>query len=128
MAETEKGEQAEDVSYAGRYEQAKEEKPLLGKFADGIWYRNLPPTESITDPNVSEQIRELSFKARLEFLELCKKDVELSEIQADVVKRVLSRTIVGTGVKKTYGIAGESLLSEKNPDVLLIAATYINSL
>ncbi len=121
----EKREQA-NISFVEKYEQAKNEKPLLGKFTDGIKFKNIPPEGTITDINVSEQLREISAREKLIFLELCNKDVGLSETQADVLKEVLSNTIVGHGIK-SY-LPGEDLVAEHKTELLLIAATYINSL
>ena len=53
-------------------------------------------------------------------------DVELNEIQAEVIKEVLSGTIIGFGVKEY--LAGDSLVAESHPELLLTAATYVNSL
>ena len=115
-----------DNSFVESYEQAKNEKPLLGKFTDSIKFRNIPPEGTITDSNVSEQFREISTGEKIRFLKLCKKDVELNETQADVLKEVLSKTIVGHGTK-SY-LPGDDLIAEHNTEFLLVAATYINSL
>lgn len=124
MPEEEK-EQA-NISFVERYERAKNEKPLLGKFTDGIKFNNIPPEESITDTQVMEKLREVSAREKLRFLELCNRDIDLSKTRADVLKEVLSNTIVGHGVK-SY-LPGEDLVAERHTDLLLIAATYINSL
>jgi len=113
-------------SYVEEYEQAKKERPLLGEFTDRMWFRNIPLEGTITDTQVSEQFREICAAQKLNFLKLCKKDVKLSKIQADVLKEVLSNTIVGSD-KKSYSV-GEDLVAERHNDLLLIAATYVNSL
>ncbi len=115
-----------NTSFAEKYAQVKNEKPLLGKFTDGIKFRNIPPDGTITDTQVSEQLQELSAREKLRLLELCNKDVDLSENQADVLKEVLSKTMVGHGIKPY--LPGDHLVTEEHPEFLLVAATYINSL
>jgi len=115
-----------DNSFVESYEQAKNEKPLLGKFTDGIKFRNIPPEGTIIDSKISEQFREISTREKIRFLKLCNKDVELNETQADVLKEVLSKTIVGYGIKPY--LPGDDLIAEHNTELLLVAATYINSL
>ncbi|HUS60290.1 MAG TPA: hypothetical protein VMX76_02830 [Nevskiaceae bacterium] len=123
---TEKGNQTEHTSFADRYEQAKKEKPHLAKLIDGVQYENFPSVETTADPSSSEHFQRLFTRERLRFLELCTKDVELNETQAKVVEEVLSRTIVGFGIKEY--LVGDDLIAEKHPESLLAAAAYINSL
>ena len=114
------------TSFVEKYEQAKKEKPLLRKLTDSIWFENFPPEGTITDTGVSKALWEISAREKYRLLELCKKDVDLSEAQVDVLKEVLSKAIVGCGIKPY--LPGDDLVTKTRPELLLIAATYINSL
>lgn len=109
------------------YEQAKKEKPNLGKLADSLAYQNFPALNLITDPLIRENVRLILINERLTFLKLCKQDITLNPSQKPVLKEYLSRSLKGvTDMKKVK--VGEKLDWESHPEVLLTAATYINSL
>ncbi len=119
------GEKAVSTSSEDRYDKARKEKPELSKFVDSIRFRG-PYIREITNKDRVEQLQEVIRFQKLKFLELCKKDVRLNEDQAVVVRDVLSKAIK---VKEEEDmILGESIFSEEHPELMLIAATYINSL
>ncbi|MCJ7804190.1 hypothetical protein MUP35_00415, partial [Patescibacteria group bacterium] len=91
-----------------------------------IWYKGIPKNETKINKQTSEQFQEIVAREKFRFLELCKKDVTLNEAQTEVLKEVLGKTFVGAG-KNNY-LPGESLIAEEHADLLLVAATYVNSL
>lgn len=126
MTEKQNDEQT-SISWTEHYERAKIEKPLLAKLTDSIWFKGIPSDGTITEAQGSEQFRQIVAREKVRFLELCKKDVALNQTQTEVLKEVLGKTIAGFGIKNSY-LPGSSLIAEKHPDLLLIAATYVNSL
>jgi hypothetical protein len=120
------GLEEEFIPYTIRYKKEKLAKPSLGKVADDVRFAHFRSPQGITDSNLVNQLQEIWAKEKYLFLAACREDVDLTDPQALAVTRVLAKAMVGTGEKPLK--ISDPLLLEEHPELILIAATYINSL